>query len=376
MKILLIGNYSPDAQVSMNKFANMLEKGFSLAGHEVKVLCPEKRLCRSERVSNAADKWLGYFDKFLIFPWRIRKEIRWADIVHIGDHSNSMYVRWLRNKAHAVTCHDVLAIRGGFGENTDCPASLTGMILQRWILNGLKTAQMVVCDSTSTRNDLLRLLRVKDAEHIITVMLGLNFSYNRIGRELSEKRAEGVSGLQKDEEFVLHVGSDARRKNREGVLRVFSMIKDRWKGKLVLAGAPLSEEMTAIAADLNIEDRIVSLVRPEDRLLEALYNRAFVLLYPSRFEGYGWPIIEAQACGCPVVCSSDCGPFPEIVRDSAIMRQSDDVKGFAEAVLSLTDQNESGKWIERGLENVKRFDPERMISRYLEIYENLLKGKP
>ena len=88
-------------------------------------------------------------------------------------------------------------------------------------------------------------------------------------------------------------------------------IKDQWNGQIVFVGEPLSRELRALAERLQIADRLVEVPNADNELLEALYNRAVALLYPSRFEGFGWPVIEAQACGCPVICST-AGPLPEV----------------------------------------------------------------
>ena len=63
-----------------------------------------------------ATKWAGYFDKFVLFPREFRKAMNWTDIVHICDHSNSVYMKHVGNRPHVVTCHDLLAVRSALGE--------------------------------------------------------------------------------------------------------------------------------------------------------------------------------------------------------------------------------------------------------------------
>jgi glycosyltransferase involved in cell wall biosynthesis len=186
--------------------------------------------------------------------------------------------------------------------------------------------------------------------------------------DIVETRLTGINLPQGP--FILHVGSNLRRKNRDGVLRIFSQVADRWKGSLVFAGEPLNEELWTVARSLGIDERVVVISKPESSLLEALYNRAMALVFPSRFEGFGWPVIEAQASGCPVICSN-AGPLPEIVGDGGIICPLDDEEAFASAILRLTEPVERESFVLRGLANVQNFTTEQMIDDYLSVYEEL-----
>jgi len=93
-------------------------------------------------------------------------------------------------------------------------------------------------------------------------------------------------------------------------------------------------------------------------------------LYPSRFEGFGWPVIEAQACGCPVVCSNS-GPLPEAAGDAGLFHDADDEAGFAADLLRLSDPGQRAIWSEKSLRNAERFSTSRMVSQYIDIYRNL-----
>ena len=107
-----------------------------------------------------------------------------------------------------------------------------------------------------------------------------------------------------------------------------------------------------------------------DELLEALYNRAVALLYPSRFEGFGWPIIEAQACGCPVVCSN-APPLPETAGDAGLFHDVNDEEGFAADLLRLNSPAERANWSDKSLRSAQRFSTSQMISHYIDIYRSL-----
>lgn len=370
--VLLIGNYALERQQSMLRFATMMRDGLIAAGIDVELIQPQPFLGKFELLGPFVAKWLGYIDKFLLFPRRLRAKLRQGvSVAHICDHSNAMYSRTVSPTPVVVTCHDLLAVRGGLGEGTDCPASMTGKLLQRWILSGLKHATVVACVSTATYQDGLRLIPPDPARaRLKLIPLGLSYTYHPLPQDELTKRLSDIVELEPQKPFVLHVGSNLRRKNREGVMRVFARCKDRWPGQLVFAGDKISAPLDSLGRSLGISDRIVQVAGPGNELLEALYNGATAFLFPSRFEGFGWPIIEAQACGCPVLCSST-GPMIEVAGTGALFHEPEDEEGFAADLLRLLDADFRAVWRARSLENAKRFNTERMISEYIALYRSL-----
>ena len=244
--------------------------------------------------------------------------------------------------AALVTCHDLLAVRGAMGEQTDCPASSMGKLLQRWIVRGLARASMIVCDSGATLRDVERIVaRGAAGPRSRLVHIGQNHCYQPLTSDVIESRLSHLRLPQIP--YLLHVGSNLRRKNREGVLRIFARTVPRWNGRLVFAGEPLTRELSALADSLGLADRVINVPKPDNAMLEALHNRALALLFPSRFEGFGWPIIEAQACGCPVICS-DADPLPEVTGHGGLVCSLDNEEAFAAAILPALDPVVRESW--------------------------------
>jgi glycosyltransferase involved in cell wall biosynthesis len=372
MKILLIGNYLSDKQESMQRFTTLMQKGLTQAGHEVKVIRPPAFIGRVSPGVRGVGKWLGYVDKFVIFPALLRAAVRWADVVHIGDHSNAMYASWVGGTPCVVTCHDMLAVRGALGEETDCPASRTGRYLQRWIVRGLRGASVLVSVSTATATDVEKIVG-GSARNRRVILNALNYPYRRLSRDEALGRLSQGAQLELATPFVLHVGSNLARKNRPGVIRAFARASREADLQLVLVGQPLTLQLEELLRAEGIAERVAVIVKPSNEVLEALYSTALGLLFPSRYEGFGWPLIEAQACGCAVICSR-CAPFAEVVGSSAIIRDVEDERGFAEDIVRLArDASERGAWSADGLRNAARFKPEQMIARYLDVYRELAK---
>lgn len=379
MKIVLLCNYAPDAQQSMLRFGALLRERWQARGCEVRVIAPRRSALVEHfgRRTQRAGKWLGYLDKYVLFPRELRRRLGSVDkmsptVVHVVDHSNALYVPHASEPAAhwIVTCHDLLAVRGALGEDTDCPASVLGRQLQRAIAQGLARAAAVACDSTSTLRDLERLVPAR-AQRRRVIPLGLSYPYRQIGDVEARRRLAKLRGVPWETPFLAHVGSNLPRKNKAGVLRVFARLKERWSGNLVFCGAELPSGLRAAAQAAGVGERVFAVSRLDDAQLEAVYNAAHALLFPSKCEGFGWPVIEAQACGAPVICS-DRTSLPEVGGDAALVHALDDEAGMAESALKLTEPAFRAAMVRRGLANLSRFDAERMIDAYREVYEEVL----
>ena len=371
MKILLVGNYPNDGYESMDRFAALMRDGLQQAGHDVDVLCPPVLMGKFVSGSQRGfGKWLGYVDKFLLCPALVRDRARRADLVHICDHSNAMYSNWAGETPCVVTCHDMLAVRGALGEQTDCPASRAGRYLQRWIVRGLRTAKVVVSVSSATASDVERIVG-GDRPLRRVILNALNYPYRRLQREEALARLAQATQVDPARPFVLHVGTNLRRKNRQCVVRAFAHASRKADLQLVFAGQPPAPDLQELLRSEGVADRVTVVAKPSNEVLEALYNTALAFFFPSRYEGFGWPLIEAQACGCPVICSR-CAPFAEVVGASAQVREADDELGFAEDILRLArNPAERDAWAAASLRNAARFAPAPMILQYLDVYREL-----
>ncbi len=368
MKVLLVGNYEFDGSTSMQIWANALLRELLQCGIDVRLISPRPVFGRLRRSAQGLGKWFGYIDRFLIFPWRLRAVAATADVVHLCDHGSAVYAPIVKSRPVVVTCNDMVAVRGARGEVPDCPASLFGKLLQNWICHGLKRATRVACISQATYNDARRILK---SDHNLCVILdALNHPFEPLPADEVNRRLAALPQLQGP--FILHVGSSQIRKNREGVLRVFAQAAEGTTLQLVFAGQPLNEGLIRLAKELEVYDRVIQVVKPDVKVIEALYNRAVALLFPSRYEGFGWPPIEAQACGCPVV-GSDIPPLVEVLRQTAELRPVQDETGMAEAIRRLAvDRTFREQLQQRGFENVRsRFQTSRMMDEYVSLYREL-----
>ncbi len=354
----------------MRRFAALMCAGLNDLGHDAQIIRPSEIAGRLTSRSAKVWKWLGYVDKLILFPFALKAAIEWADVVHICDHSNSLYVpRYFKRRPHVVTCHDMLAVRCAYGEIPENQIGWAGRHLQNLILNGLLRAQEIVCVSEATKADLLRLSGLPETR-ISRIDNGLNYPYSPM--DTDEAALLSKLGVGSTQPFVLHVGGNQWYKNRLGVLRIFSALRQHTPGRdfrLVMVGKPWTPEMRQFVLHHQLERVVAELIEPTEQELQALYSTATMLLFPSLQEGFGWPIIEAQSCGCPVV-TSNRPPMNVIGGDGAIYIDPDDVKLAAVTIVgSLSRLRETR---EAGLRNAERFSTPRMIYAYADLYRKLV----
>lgn len=357
----------------MIRYTDLVARSLTEAGVDVQVMLPRRWLNLFGQGYSGWSKYLGYVDKLLLAPGALRRAAAAADLVHVADHSNAFYVpRGLRSRPWVVTCHDLIAVRGALGEMNDYPPSALGRQLQAMILRGLRRADGILCVSKSTHEDVLRL--VGPAVPSLVVPNGLNYAYGRLQPAVAWQRLAAF-GLQPGSEFLLHVGSDHARKNRDLVIHALAGMQ-QWQGRLVLVGPPLSAASRALAQRLGVLGRIVDGLKPDNAQLEALYNCALALVFPSRHEGFGWPLVEAQACGCPVVCSS-IPPMPEVTGGAALYADADRPEEFTAALQSLVESPaRRSELVLAGAENASRYLPVRMAADMITCYKQTIARHP
>lgn len=375
MTIVLIGNYLPDRQESMERFTQMLCSGIQKAGYKCIIWRP-KSVVGSYFKSNiqGIGRWAGYIDKWIIFPlilkWRIQT---WNDKTHlysfhICDHSNAPYLNYLPYEKTVITCHDVLAIMGALGyKNTFCEASRLGKILQNWILKHLSSAKNLAADSQQTLKQLQDLVpnKIHSAKVWEVIHIGFNndFKPNQTPSALEKLNNLRLGGIS----YILHVGSGLPRKNRKLLIDMAVKLGNKWNGKICYAGEDVEPCLLNYAVSLGLKDRIVIIVKPNHEILTMLYSSCDAFIFPSYSEGFGWPLIEAQACGAPVI-ASNVEPMPEISNGTALHCDPNSPQDFADAYLWLQDKNNRSDLVKAGFENIIRFDVNKMTIAYLELH--------
>jgi glycosyltransferase involved in cell wall biosynthesis len=368
MKVLLVGNYLPDRQDSMQIYASMLETGLRARGHEVRLLQPSPVLGTRVAETSPMFKWLAYVDKFLLFPRELRRAAAIADVVHLCDHSNAMYVPALARTPHVITCHDILAIRSALGHFPQNPVSVTGRIFQRLIARGLRRAHAVACVSAKTRDDLRQHLGIP-AERLHVAPNALPWPYKPVSASAAASLLRSI-GLRPDEPYFFHLGANHWYKNRGAAIEIFAELRKLppyAESKLVMAGGPMTPALQAIAEKHRLGNALLEAVGLSNEHLEALYSCTLATLFPSLEEGFGWPILESQACGSPVVIA-DRPPMNDVAGGAAIL--VDPGQPTVAARIIANALNDTTQIRADGLRNAASHTTDRMFSQYESLYRD------
>lgn len=281
-------------------------------------------------------------------------------------HGLSNEIPLIKNPAtkYVVTVHDLLFCRYPHLFNP-----IDVQIYKSKMARSCREADQVIAVSEQTRRDLIEYFQI-DPNKIKVVYQGVNEIFNQevgYGKTLEVKRKYGIP-----DRYLLFVSTIDKRKNVQLILQALKERKD-WKHPLVVIGKQTSYQahLKSYIDENDLQDKVIFLHHVSFEDLPALYKMAHVFIYPSYFEGFGIPIIEAQQMGIPVITTSGSA-FQEAGGLGALYGKPDDVNGLIENIETLSDPNHRENLIEKGYRNVKRFD-QRIISRQImEIYEEVL----
>lgn len=360
LRLAIIGNYLPDRQESMLRYGAMMASALSAEDTEVSYHAPSPALGGLSSRPSMLAKWLGYVDKFLLFPFAVMRLAARADAVLVCDHSNSLYCRFTRGTPTVLTCHDMLAVRAAAGEFPNHRPGFTGRCLQAMIRSSMGHADHIVCVSAATLGDVRRL--VGDVPTTI-IANPLHHDYRPMPPEEVQRSLArfGLAGRS----YFLHVGGNQWYKNRLGVVALFAALAEDAEyryHRLAFAGKPLSADVAHEVERRGLRDRVDLVEAPDNATLNALYCGAEALLFPSLQEGFGWPIVEAQAAGC-VVVTSDRAPMRDVAGPGGAILVDPFDAGTA-AVTYRAARGDHDRYRAQGFSNAKRLDRAELASRY------------
>ena len=358
-RVILLSTAAPDRpHGSMVRYGQMVCAALRRVAPELAVetldLAPTQ--ARLERLPGRIQTPVRY----LTIAARARRLLRQpAGLLHLLDGSHAYFLQAVRNLRQplVVTVHDLipaLRLRGELGRGSP---GLGGGWLVRQTLAGLARADAWIADSQCTCHDLVRLAGVAAS------------TVQRVNPAIQAAAAAGPAAPSASP-YILHVaGNNTFYKNRAGVIEIFRIIRQTAQVNLKMAGAPPDAALLRKAETSGVGNAIEFLPDLSEVQLAELYRGAALLLFPSLYEGFGWPPLEAMGQGCPVVCS-DAGSLPEIAGEAALMAPPHDVVRLAhQAVQVLQDGGLRRRLVEAGFRRVREFTLEAMGAGIVQAYE-------
>ena len=304
------------------------------------------------------------------------------DIYHVLDHSHANLALSAPPGRAVITCHDIIPLLASMGLIPIRVPRLTRYTFPLRI-RCMKCCGMIIAISQSTKKNLVEIAGI-NPDKIGVSYCGVNPAFAPMPAEPNfnpaDERLRILSkyGIPDSASVLFHVASPTRYKNTPAILRALKALReDAALGQQVWflrAGADFFDDEKQLIQELRIGDRIrYAGFVPEDKDLAAHYRSADVFVFPSLWEGFGWPPLEAMACGTPVVCSN-VSSLPEVVGEAGVLLPPQDHAALVEALRGLlTHKSARLALSEKSLARARRFTWEKCAVDTLEIYEQTLK---
>lgn len=367
LRVALLHDYREDLQPSMRLYADRL--GSALVRRDVHVIRVKPPAVVPRAWRTRASSWNNldlYIGRFAVYP-RLVSNLR-ADVVHIIDHGQGYLVGSLDSRRTVVTCHDLILLAVAIGRIGSTPVPPLALQLLRVSVELMKLAAVVIADSTQTKRDLVDFVGM-DPDRIQVIHPGINYPFRPDAARGREARARFNLG---EGPIVLQIGGEFCR-NLPAVLRVLKKLRAGGVDvRVVRVGPPMTAADGRLAEQLGVGSSVIDLGEVSDEDLASLYNAVDVLLFPSVYEGFGWPPVEAMASALPVV-SSRSGSLDEVVGDAALTADPDDIEALAWHVGTvLTDSTARERLVARGLARAAQFSWDRTATQVIQVYRDVM----
>jgi len=293
--------------------------------------------------------------------------LRELDLLH-SPVSAPPYIK-LPSVRTVVTVHDLTFIL--------YPETMKSLARRYWnffMKRGVQKAGRVIAISQSTKTDLMEYLRIPEEKiRVIPRYPDRRFIEFTEKEDLINSRVREKYRLP--DRYILYVGTLEPRKNLVRLIKAYAQVKrdPSITQSLVIAGKKgwLYDSIFEVVKALHLEDEVIFTGFVDDEDLPALYSQADLFVYPSLYEGFGLPPLEAIVCGTPVL-TSNCSSLPEVVGDAGLLVDPKNVDEIAKGILQVLKNRELREELrEKGLERAKHFSPQRAIEATIEVYREI-----
>ena len=354
--------------LSIDVYADQLVTGLKTVRPEWEIVEVTPNHLDRKSHSWASGFWT-YYERYWHYPRTVAKQK--ADVFHVIDHSYAHLAHFLKRtgKPVIVTCHDLVHFI--YPENLYEQARLPFISMAAWkfAVRGMSQADHIVTISSNTAKDVVKILNT-ELERITIVPNAVDSLFRPLPQqEIEAVRQQHHISL---EICLLNVGSNHPRKNIFTILKALEKLNNQglsvhlWK-----AGSDFTDDEKTFLRTNNLDNSVTYLGELDAHTLVQAYNAADILLAPSLYEGFGMTVLEAMACGTPVI-TSNVSSLPEVTGDAAILVDPMDIQAIVEAVCRL--QNDFAyreEMRKKGLARVKLFTWDRTAEQVAKVYEKV-----
>jgi glycosyltransferase involved in cell wall biosynthesis len=280
-------------------------------------------------------------------------------------HSTNFVSPYQKRGKSVITIHDL----GFMISPQEWPNRHVQTYFRKWVPLCAENADLLIADSQNTRKDIIKLLEIPE-EKIRVIYIGIDEIY-----QPGKHKNKPLSLLKKlPRKYILFTGTLEPRKNLTRLIQSFSLFKkEGGKEKLVIVGEKgwSYESIFEAVEKLNLEKEVIFAGYLPQEDLASAYQGASLFLFPSLYEGFGLPPLEAMASGVPVVASRTSS-LPEVLGEAAILVDPYNIEEIAQAMKNvLRDEDLRLSLIEKGLARAKLFSWEKAARKTLEVYKEL-----
>lgn len=359
--------------ISMDVYADGLVKALRELYPEWEVLEAYPRSTGIKETSSILHGLRKYYEKFLRYPLKLRQHK--ADVYHVVDQSYAHLVYWLQDASVVVTCHDLINLRQP--ENLRQHARFPKLSMMAWhfSVKGLRLAHHVLAVSRYTAKEVKQMEGI-DVERISVIPDGVNAIFHKVKQEDVIRSFRAKHGAFPEDICLLHVGGNAPRKNVALLIEVVRALSIKgipailWK-----TGADFTPQQKRLIGEYGLERKVIYLGQVTDDALVWAYNAADIVVIPSLYEGFGMPVLEAMACGTPVI-TSNTSSLPEVAGDAARLVSPHSVEEIVdEVLLVMGDPILRRQLVDKGLARAKMYSWKVVASKVAEIYEQIIAGQ-
>jgi glycosyltransferase involved in cell wall biosynthesis len=389
LRVAVLCDFLEEGWPSMDVTGNMLHQSLAeIYPHQLSAdqLRPEFhwRLTRVPMLPRAlgrnADRLLN---RFFDYPRWLGTRTGDYDLFHLVDHSYSQLLHKLPAHRTIVTCHDLDTFRCLLEPEQEKRSAWFQAMAHR-ILSGFQQAAHVICNSAATRDQLLH-YRLFPPERLSVIHVGLSPRFTSLPnpeadaeavRLVGPSVAPGAGPSVGNEIRLLSVGSTIPRKRIDILLRVFAAIRhDIPAARLIRVGGAFTEAQLQLARDLGVEESITVLPFVNGDVLASIYRQSTLLLQPSESEGFGMPLTEALACGCPVL-ASDLASLREVGGTAVSYCPVGDVDAWKRTAIQMVrknaDRNAFESWRRQAREHAGRYSWAENARQTFDVYKKVL----